>query len=155
MNSPRFLGSRIYFWLVAPWVLIGIVAFLFVAKGSFEDGRTMAGVASSYFAFLCMLGMYAMLSKKHGLACGRIVAGTVALAYVAYFVGTFFIEGQSLMPTGRRSDSTPFNAIWGFIAIGLPCAQFAITGVPFWRIGKKEEPIRSSQPAPRSGAADS
>jgi hypothetical protein len=148
MDSPRFLGSRIYFWLVAPWIAIGIVAFAFAAKSSFEDGRKMAGIAASYFVVLCALGMYAMLSKKHSLACGRIVAGTVVLVYVAYFIDTYFIEGESLMPTGRRSDSTPFNAICGFIVIGVPCAQFAITGVPFWRSLKKEEPNKASEAAP-------
>ena len=144
MKSPRFPGSRLYFWLVAPWVILGIVAFILVAKGSFEGGKKMAGMLASYFAFLCALGMYAMTSKIHGLACGRVIAGTLALLYVAYFCFTYFIEGQSLMPTGRKSDASPFNAICGFIFIGLPCAQFAITGVPFWRLWRKEEPIQST-----------
>jgi hypothetical protein len=155
MNSPRFLGSRLYFWLVAPWVLLGVVAFIFVAKGSFEDGKKTAGMLASYLAFLCVLGMYAMVSAKHGMACGRIVAGTLALAYVAYFVVTYFVDGQSLMPSGRKSDATPFNAIWGFLVIGLPCAQFAITGVPFWRIWKKEEPNQPPEPTRPLGPSGS
>jgi len=98
----------------------------------------MAGILASYFGFLCALGMYAMVSKKHGLACGRIIAGTLALASVAYFAASYFVEGQALIPTGRKSDASPFNAVCGFIFIGLPCAQFAISGRPFWRIRKKE-----------------
>jgi hypothetical protein len=145
MKSPQFLGSRIFFWLVMPWVLLGIAAFILVAKDAFEDGKNMTGMLASYFSFLCTIGMYAMVSPKHGLACGRIIAGSVALIYVAYFADTYFIEGQSLMPTGRKSDSTPFNAILGFIAIGFPCAQFAITGVPFWGLWRKKEPNQSLQ----------
>ncbi len=144
MNSPRFLGSKFLFWMTAPWALASALAFYFVAKGSFEDGNRTAGFVTSYFSFLCLLGLFAMVSKKHGLLCGRLIAGTFALGYVWYFASTYFVEGQSLAPSGRGSDSNPFNAICGLVVIGLPCALFAITGRPFW--GKKEEPIQPPEP---------
>lgn len=146
MKSPRFLGSRVVFWFVAPWVLLGLVAFIFVAKGSFESGETVAGLLASYCAALCVIGLYAMLAPRHGLIVGRVIAGTLALAYVGYFVLTCFIEGQPFRFTTQRSQATPFNAVLGFIVIGLPCAHFALTGRPFWSSGAKRG--ESAHPSP-------
>ena len=150
MKSPTFLGSPIFFWLVAPWVVLGSVAFVFVSKASFEAGERSAGFLAAYFSLLCAIGLFAMSSKKHGLLCGRFIAATIGTIYIGYFVITALVEKQSLAPTGDRSDASPFNAIVGFLVIGLPCLQFAITGRPFWGYFRKGGP---NQPLQRTATS--
>lgn len=141
MQSPRLLGSRLFFWLVAPWLGLGIVAVGLVAMGHFDDGKIYQGVLASAFVLGCALGLYAMISQKHGHAIGRIIAAMVPAAYLWYFADTFFVEGQSLQPTGRRSDASPFNAICGFVVFGVPCLIFAIKGRLFGE-PENEAPIK-------------
>lgn len=137
IQSPRFLGSRFLFWVLAPWLVLGCVAFCLVAKDAFDDSHALRGAFASSFAALCALGLFAMISRKYGLLYGRMIAAIVAIAYLWYFADTYFVEGQSLAPGGRRSDSTPFNAICGFLVIGVPCIIFAVTGRRFW--GKRQD----------------
>ena len=128
MESPRFLGSRFHFWLVTPGLLCGIGGGIGIAKNSFEIGDIGTGMLTGYIAFLCALGMFGMLSKRYEFLCRRIWVGHITLAYVAYFSFIYFVEGQSLMPSGRESEPNAFKVLMGLIVIGLPCAYFAVTG---------------------------
>ncbi len=56
------------------------------------------------------------------------MTGLVALCYVLYFIDTYFVEKQPLAPSARRSEATPWNAIMGFLVIGIPCLWFTIRG---------------------------
>jgi hypothetical protein len=148
MKSFTFLGSKVAYWLVAPWTILGAIAFAFVSDGSFASGEKSGGFLAGYFSLLCLIGLYAMSAQRHGLLCGRFVAATIGALYIGYFVITALIEQQSLLPTGKMSDVSPFNAILGFFFIGLPCLQFAVSGKPFWSYVRKGRDSSLSSPTP-------
>lgn len=57
-----------------------------------------------------------------------MVTGVVALCYRLYFIDTYFVEKRSLAPSGRRTEATPWNAVLGFVVIGIPCLWFTFQG---------------------------
>ena len=68
------------------------------------------------------------LPSKYGHWAFRGLAGLVFLAYAAYLVHEFFFTEKPFRIAGRRSEDSPFNALLGFIIIGLPSLWYSLFG---------------------------
>lgn len=134
-----FFGRRLYFFLLAPWLLLGVILLPVVAGWQVEEKRLAGLLIAVVFAVCCLCGLLIGISPKRFRWTGVFVTGSVAAAYIWYFCDTYFVQGQPLTPSSSRSEATPWNAICGFICIGLPCLLFTIQKVKSWtsRAGKK------------------
>lgn len=58
----------------------------------------------------------------------RVVAGFVALAYLAYFIDEVFIRKAPIGIGASSGSTTPWNAYLGLTIIGVPCLLYAVRG---------------------------
>ncbi|WP_309386859.1 hypothetical protein [Cerasicoccus frondis] len=117
----RIFGSRVLFFLLAPWLIICIFLFPYIVSVSTPEDRTTAYVIAAVFSACCLAGLLVGIdSKRFGKAI-IVITISIPAAYLWYFIDIFFIEGMELTPGQRKSDSTPWNAILGFCVFGIPC----------------------------------
>ena len=127
-GSTLFSGSRFIFWCLGPLFLASGVGCLIGSPFVYSSKGWPQAMALVVMGVCCICFFLALLTIKRFLWAARVVTGIVALSYVLYFADTYFVERQSLSPTTRRSSATPWNAIMGFIVIGVPCLWFTIYG---------------------------
>ena len=143
-GGPLFNGSRFIFWSLGPNSLVCGIGVLVAAPFAFADRSWLAAVTLSLLGLCGVCFFLALLNAQQFRWAPRVVTGIVALTYLFYVVDTYFIEGQSLSPAGRRSAASPGNANLGVLAIGLPCVWFTIFG----RFGRPEEANKAPEPTP-------
>jgi hypothetical protein len=97
---------------------------LLIANWSASRIAVMVGIELMCLALLA--GFW--LPSRIGQWAFRGVAGLISLAYAAYFIHEFFFTNAPFRISGRRSEASPFNALLGFIVIGLPCLVYAVLG---------------------------
>ncbi|RYG27148.1 hypothetical protein EON82_00380 [bacterium] len=83
-------------------------------------------------AGFCLLISMACLEGPAGRLAGRIIGGSVCLAYLAYLVGEIR-TGNWFTP--RQSGTSALNALLGLAFYGVPGGSYALTG-RFWPFGK-------------------
>ena len=132
MKNFSIFGSRVYFFLLAPWLLLGILVFSVILYGQIEEKRLSGVLISAVLAVCCLCGLLIGISPMRFGWTVIFVTGSVAVGYIWYFCDTYFGEGQALTPSARRSEATPWNAMLGFIFIGLPCMIFTVRGILSW-----------------------
>ena len=137
-----FGGSRFIFWCLGPLCLLCGVGCIIGALFAFASKDLKAAITLTLLGALGVCIFLALLNIKKFLWAARVVTGIVALCYVLYFAETYFIEKQSLTPSARKSAATPWNAIMGFLFIGVPCLWFTIRG----RFGSEEAPNQEPEP---------
>jgi hypothetical protein len=139
-----FGGSRFIFWCVGPLVLLCGLGCAICAPFALASKDWKAGTALVLLGVCGICLFLGLLNRKRFLWAARVVTGIIALCYVLYFVETFFFEKQALAPPQKRSEATPWNAIMGFIVIGLPCIWFTIRG----RFRSEEGANKAPEPTP-------
>lgn len=142
-----FSGSRFIFWCLGPLCLLCGLGCLIGAPFAFAAKDLKAAIALALLGVLGVCFFLALLDLKKFLWAARIVTGIVALCYVLYFVDTYFVGQQPLTPSARKSEATPWNAIMGFLVIGVPCLWFTIRG----RFGSDTKPDQPPWPSPWKG----
>ncbi|WP_269541355.1 hypothetical protein [Cerasicoccus fimbriatus] len=116
----RIFGSRVLFFMLAPWLIICIFLFPYITTVSTPEDKTAAYLMAVVFSACCLSGLLVGIdSKRFGKAI-LVITVSVPAAYLWYFIDTFFLEGMELTPSQRKSDATPWNAILGFCAFGIP-----------------------------------
>jgi len=123
-----FGGSRFIFWCVGPLVLLCGLGGVIGAAFALASKDWKAGTALLLLGVSGVCLFLALLNSKRFLWAARVVTGIVALCYVLYFAETYFVEKRVLVPSQTKSEATPWNAIMGFIVIGLPCIWFTVRG---------------------------
>jgi hypothetical protein len=139
MKNFSIFGSRIYFFLLAPWLLLGVLVFSWIAYGQFEEKRLGGLLISVVLAICCLCGLLIGISPRRFGSTVVFVTGSVAAGYIWYFCETYFVQGQVLAPSARRSDATPWNAMLGFIFIGLPCLIITVRGIFSWIYARRRD----------------
>jgi len=124
-GQTLFGGGGFVRWALSPFVLLfAVVMPLMVDEWTL--GRALVTGGMELMCFCLLAGFW--LPARIGFWAFRILAGMVALAYAAYLVDQFCFSNKPFAVTGRRSDATPFNALLGFLIIGLPSFWFALKG---------------------------
>ena len=135
-------GSRALFLLLVPWLLLGVAVFSGLAYGQIEERKLGGFLMASVLAVCCLCGLLIGISPKRfgwTVLFVTVPAGSVAAGYVTYFCDTFFVQGQPLTPSSRRSDATPWNALLGFLFIGLPCLVHTVQGIRKWLCARSKD----------------
>jgi hypothetical protein len=120
-----FGNSRFVRWTVTPCVLFMAV----VALVPLDEWTVQRAVVTVSIELLC-IGMLVgyWLPARIGRWGFRVVAGTIFLAYSGYLVDELLFTETPLRVTGRRSDSSPLNALLGYALIGVPALWYTLLG---------------------------
>ncbi len=132
-GQTLFGASGFIRWTLTPFVLIFAV-FMPLALDGWTPTRVALMVGMELMCVALLAGFW--LPARIGHWAFRGLAGMVFLAYAAYLVDEFLFTDTPFRISARRSDASPFNALLGFVAIGLPSLWFALRG----RFGLREEP---------------
>jgi hypothetical protein len=124
-GQTLFGGGGFIRWTLSPFVLLfAVVMPLVIDEWTF--GRVGLIVCMELMCVSLLAGFW--LPPRIGFWAFRFLAGMVALAYAAYLVDEFFVGNRPFTVTGQRSDASPFNALLGFLVIGVPSLLFAVLG---------------------------
>lgn len=124
-GETLFGGSRFVRWSLTPILLtfVSTLPFL-VSKWTWEGVTLMAGLE---IAGIALLAAY-WLPAKYGRIAFRIATSFVFLGYALYLIDEVSFSETPLKLAGSRAESSPRNAVLGFVTIGLPCLWYSIFG---------------------------
>ena len=128
MKRFTIFGSRLLFWLLAPWVIGGALFFPYLTYQELLVHETV-GVLIGAVLSLCCIFFLIMSEFPRLWWLSLFISGSIAGAYVWYFCDTFFVRHQAVKPSLNTAQATPFNAILGFLVWGLPSTIFTVQGV--------------------------
>jgi hypothetical protein len=111
-------GSRALYFALAPWLVVCIPLFPYMALNFGPDAKSI--VLSALISALCLVGLLVATDSWRFIRWNIALLILVPVAYVVYFCHTFFVGEMAFMPSMRRSQATPFNAFLGFIVWGIP-----------------------------------
>ena len=113
-------------WTLSPVLILVGVVIAFQIDNTLKEGRIAGTVFCVLFCLVCFCGLLALWGVPY---VGRIVTASIAISYIGYMFSEFFIDFDGDWGGGaQRSDTTPINAILGFIVFGLPCLIYTILG---------------------------
>jgi hypothetical protein len=126
-GKTLFGGSRFIFWVLGSALLLFAIGLSAVEltrdNRSFgSTGLVMIAVATS---LLLLIGLYNPVRFRWALRC---VTGVVFLTYIGYLIYMVVVEQKSFTWLGNRADTSPTNALFGLLIIGLPCLWYTLTG---------------------------
>ena len=124
-GQTLFGGSGFIRWTLSPFVLIFAVVLPLLVE-SWTPARVFFMAGIELICVTLLAGFW--LPSRYGHWAFRGLAGLVFLAYAVYFVHEFFFTDKAFKFTGRRSEDSPFNALVGFIIIGLPSLWYSLLG---------------------------
>ena len=111
-------GSRFLFFALAPWLLICIPLFPYMAYTF--DRSSSSVLLSSMASTICLVGLLVATDSWRfiRLTIGLLIL--VPIGYVWYFCLVFFADRIPFSASFRISQSTPFNAFMGLLIWGVP-----------------------------------
>ena len=112
MKRFTLFGSRLLFWMLAPWVIASIPLFAFLAYRGFLLKEWVGFAIVSVLLLFCIFGVLMALSPKRFGWLGLIIIWSIGVAYFLYFCHTFLSASHHL-------SIKPFNAILGIIAFAI------------------------------------
>lgn len=113
-------------WCLSPFLLLFAAVFFIPLRESMESGNQGAVFVTSLLIILCVSGLLALWGIPF---VGRIASGIIALAFGWYLVDQCIINFHGDWGfEKKRSETTPFNSICGFVVFGLPCLIYTIFG---------------------------
>ena len=111
-------GSRFLFFALAPWLLVCVPLFPYMAY-NFSDGIGTTLLAASESA-LCVLGSLVTIDSWSFIRLTIGFLWLVPIVYAWYFCQTLFADGMSFTPSLRISRVSPFSGFLGFLVWGIP-----------------------------------
>jgi hypothetical protein len=124
-GQTLFGGSAFIRWTLSPFVLIFAVVLPLLVE-SWTPARILLMAGIELMCITLLAGFWP--PSRYGHWAFRGLAGLVFLAYAAYLVKEFFFTDNPIRIAGRRSEDSPFNALLGFIIIGLPSLWYSLFG---------------------------
>lgn len=150
MSRPKtymtfsIFGSRALFWLLAPWLLASVPTFAYLAVSCFREDNLTGILISVVLTICCLSGLLLGVSIRRFGWTAIFITLAIPAGYIWYFCDTFFVEGQRITPTARRAESTPWNAIMGFIVFGVPCLIASFMIIRGWLSGGPQNAANST-----------
>lgn len=124
-GQTLFGNSKFITWTLSPLVLIFAIFMPLLIDG-WTPLRVVLAVGMELMCAALLAGFW--LPAGIGHWAFRILAGLIFLAYAAYVVYELFFTNTSFMISGRCSAASPFNALLGFLLIGLPSLWYSALG---------------------------
>jgi hypothetical protein len=122
-------GSRLLFWILAPWVIAGALFFPYLAYQTYLAKETTGIVIAVVLSLCCIFFLLMALSPGRFGWLSIFISGSITAVYIWYFCDTYFVHYQPIRPSLNFAKPSPFNAILGFLVWGLPAAIFTVRGV--------------------------
>ncbi|MEI6077796.1 MAG: hypothetical protein WCS94_19595 [Verrucomicrobiota bacterium] len=120
-----FGGSGFIRWTLSTCILIFAVVLPLLVE-SWTPARLFFMTGVELMCLTLLAGFW--LPSRYGHWAFRGLAGLVFLAYAAYLVYEFFFTDKPFRIAWRRSEDSPFNALLGFIIVGLPSLWYSLFG---------------------------
>lgn len=118
-------GSRLLFFALAPWLLVCIPLFPYMA---FTFGKGAASVLlSAMVSAVCVVGLLVATDSWRFVRLTIALLLSVPIAYGWYFCHVFFVDRMPFTPSLHISESTPFSAFCGFMFWGVPAVLGALS----------------------------
>ena len=136
-GKTLFSGSRFIFWSLAPVLALSALVLPFLVRN--WNATSILGVTS--IELLLVTLCFSLHNPVRFRWASRCVTAIVFFGYLAYLIDEVFWSGRDLLDAGNRSEASPWNAILGFIAIGLPCLWYTLLGRFTFRIADKHEEV--------------
>ena len=135
MRRFTIFGSRLFFWLLAPWVVGGLVVFPYVAYCEFSAHELFGVVVASILSAWCISILLMAISPQRFGWLILFISGSISAGYMWYFYDTYFVQDKSLF-----QDPGPVH---GLEVYGIHLAIFTISGIRaiIRRRQKKEMPL--------------
>jgi hypothetical protein len=93
------------------------------------DGLTYGGViVLAVLVVVPMALIMATLFPKKGRWGIKIVTFIIWAAYLWYLIDEFIFTDSKFEPTLDTATPSPFNALFGFLIIGVPCLLYTFAG---------------------------
>jgi predicted acyltransferase len=127
--ATLFGASPFIRWSLTPVLLAFALVFPLIVPT--REGETMGVVIMiglEVLALSLLLGLWA--PGWLGRMAFRIVCLVVFIGYAVYLVVELRGD-EPLSKLGRRSESSPINAVVGMVVIGLPALRYAVLGRVF------------------------
>jgi hypothetical protein len=116
-----FTPSRFMRWTLVP-VLVGFAVIMPLDM----EWTPLRAVVVATLSSLALLYAAALLWPRHCAWAARAAAAIVFLAFVAYFVDEWIVQGEPIRAPRRPGESSAGNALAGLAAIGVPALLFAL-----------------------------
>jgi hypothetical protein len=125
MKSFTIFGSRLFFWLLLPWVLGGLFFFPYLAYYEFSAKEMFGVVVGLIFSLWCVFILLAAVFPRRFSWLIYLVTGSLSLLSVWYFYDTYFVRGESF---SRNPDALHALEVYGvhflvFSVIGIKLAM--------------------------------
>jgi hypothetical protein len=114
-GETLFSGSRFIRWALSPFILIFAVSMPLLVEN--WNAKTTVMIAGLELVCIALLAGF-WLPARWGLWAFRLLAAMVFLAYAAYVIDMMFLT----------KTSPPYQALIGFLVIGVPSLWFALKG---------------------------
>lgn len=121
-----FTRVRKLLWIITPLVVIFVIAIVISNIGKEWTWEIVTGVGISVAIAAALI--VATVSPKKGHWGFRFVTFVIATFYLWYMIDQFVLAGDKFDVTVRSSEVNPFNALLGFLAIGVPCLIYTFYG---------------------------
>jgi hypothetical protein len=113
-------------WIITPLVVTFSIAMF---MSFYYDGLTFGGMIFLMVIVAVAIGMIiATVFPKKGRWGIKIVTFIISGAYLWYMIDQFIFTAGRIDPTVRQSTPSPFNALLGFLVIGIPCLLYTFAG---------------------------
>jgi hypothetical protein len=124
-GETLFGHSKFIRWTLSPLVLLFAILMPFlIEKWTIMGAITMVGL--ELMCSTLLMGFW--LPSRIGRLAFRVLAGLIFITYLSYLIYEFFFSDTPLRLIENSSETSPRNALLGFIIIGLPSLWYSIFG---------------------------
>lgn len=119
-----YFGSRVYFIVLAPCLLLSFLVFLGLGYSLLQEKETAGSIICYVLSICCFCGLLIGISASQFGWTKVIVTGIIGIGYIIYFILLYFIEEEPLSIKFNQGASSTLKAILGFVFIGIPCLRY-------------------------------
>jgi len=126
LNKDKSFTVRLLLWLLSlsfVYISVSLLAFLGREGWDLDEIVFQTGIT------LITFGMLVYTASPKRFAWGlRLITFVIFLAFLGYLFNQFIIQQSSFNVAMSRTSPTPFNALLGFLIIGIPCLMYSLWG---------------------------
>ena len=122
-GETLFGGGPFIRWTLTPFLVL-FVALMPLLIPSYTPLAIVVMIGMELACLALLAGFW--LPRHFGRWAFRILAGTVFLAYVGYFIQEAFLSNKPFLD--NRPGASPLKALVGLFCIGLPSFWYALFG---------------------------